>query len=491
MWRHAAGLLLIAAFARADCALPASSPQVQAARAVFAGIVQAAGNGNQPELSVVQSNCVSMTGPERGAWYEERYHRISLDAALVDLCADPKRGLGGEGNCLAFLLGHELAHVYREHYRTSTISSAFSRQGGSGGLDNAALEREADLFGGIYGYRAGYDSLSHAPEVLEAVYALYKLPAKLKGYPDLGDRKKLAQMSLADLRKLIPVFESATLLTLLGGYELAEGCFEYLSREFESREMFNDLGVAYALQLDSNPPAYPWVLDATSRLQPISEASRGETTGRTREELFGLAKQAFEHAQRLDPDYVPAYINLGCVYDLHEHGSKHAPLELEDGRKHLHGSAALDQALQSAEKAIASAGVPEPRKLAAELELSDEEQIGGQTASALLRERADEPDVRTTGATPVSIGPVKQYDTYSVIPVRGARQRWVFLGANSGPRIGQTLDQLRQEYCAPGQACGARTSSATGEYVQFRKAQAVFLLDGSGRVVRWWLYAHE
>ena len=53
-------------------------------------------------------------------------------------------------------------------------------------LDSANVllyETQADEVGGLYSYMAGYDTLSLAPTVLTDVYAEYKLPANLSGFP--------------------------------------------------------------------------------------------------------------------------------------------------------------------------------------------------------------------------------------------------------------------------------------------------------------------
>jgi tetratricopeptide (TPR) repeat protein len=480
-----AAFLVLPAFA--ECALPPSSPKVQTAQAVFNDLVQAAGNGEKPTLAVVSTDCVSSHGPERGAWYEEKHHRVNLDITLCDVCADPHRQIGGERNCLAFLLGHELAHVFREHYRTSTLVSGFSRTDASPPADaeSAALERDADLFGGIYGYRAGYDSLRHAPEVLDAVYRTYKLSSKLKGYPDLEQRKKIAELSLDQLRKLIPAFEMGNLMLVLGEFELASTGFEDLARKFPAREMFNNQGVAKSLYYASlrdqkDLPSYPWVLDSGSRLELAAESRRGETRTATDAELFASAKQAFEEAKRLDPDYVPAYLNLACLFDLNRSGDKHAVLELDDALEHIKAYPALEPAVHLAQQVLATHAPGARREESTELEIPEEDQIADQTASAVLNQSPG----------------VKRYDTYTVNVISAGGRRWAFISTedkypgktSQGAGIETSYAQLEKSYCAADRKCGVELRTATGRYVHFKKARTIFLLDDKDKVVKWFLW---
>src|SRR5437899_1284231 len=69
----AAFILMLPAFAA--CELPSTSSKVLAATAVFNDLVQAAGNGEKPVFAVVAPDCAG-AGPERGAWYEEKRHRV-------------------------------------------------------------------------------------------------------------------------------------------------------------------------------------------------------------------------------------------------------------------------------------------------------------------------------------------------------------------------------------------------------------------------------
>ena len=348
------------------------------------------------------------------------------------------------------------------------------------------MERDADLFGGIYGYRAGYDSLRHAPEVLDAVYQTYKLSAKLKGYPDLDQRKKIAELSLEQLRKLIPAFETANLMLLLGQYEAAANDFEDLSRKFPSREMFNNHGVAKSLQYaalrDSKDlPEYPWVLDSGSRLELAAESRRGDTRTATDAELFAAAKQAFEEAKRLDADYVPAYVNLACLYDLNRPGDKHAPLELDDAAEHIRAFPNLEATLKLA-KQVFTTHAPAPRPSGSgELEIPEEDQIGDQTASSAVSGKPG----------------VKQYDTYTVTATQAGGRRWAFISTSEkyagktgqGVGVGTAFPELEKAYCAPDQKCGTELRTAAGRYVAFKKAQTIFLLDDKDKVVKWFLWA--
>ena len=396
---------------RAQCDVVASSPKVQAVRQVFDLLVRAADISDRVELAVVETNCAGRQNRFEGAWFDPAHRRLSLDAGLYDLCAarpDPK-------GCLAFLLGHELGHVSQSINRLSGFAGDEAKTVDA--AENARREADADLRGGVFGYRAGMDSLSGAGEILEAVYKKYGLGPKLEGYPSLEERQAGVQTALSELRKLIPVFDAANLLLILGNYDVAADCFESIGRRFRSREIYNNKGVGYALWLASTVDPkqlapYPWILDSSSRLHVAGSGSRGETAKVTPDEMFERGMRAFEDAKRLDPDYVPSYINAACLYDLKNPKDRHAVNELDDAADHLKDGTTLKAALELARTIVnarrGNGTVPGgPAGGSRESESTEEEQIGERTASSLLRSRGNEEGVMIESDVPFRVGPAK------------------------------------------------------------------------------------
>ncbi len=234
---------------------------------------------------------------------------------------------------LAVLLGHELAHFYKDHGWGADFGQAFADLEIGKTVrhvspqEMASLEAEADYFGGLYGYLAGYSTLEVAPRVLEAIYTAYHVDASLRGYPSLAERQVIAERSAHRLRQMIPIFDAATYLPLVQQYDLAAQVFDYLAQTFPSREILNNAGVAHALEalslvdLDAEGRRflYPFELDTETRLS--GEHSRGaasdvETAAARRQQLLQEAQEAFARAKDRDPRYVTAVVNLAAVYDL-------------------------------------------------------------------------------------------------------------------------------------------------------------------------------
>ena len=211
---------------------------------------------------------------------------IGLEEDTYDLCVS----LGADSlNALSFLMGHELAHYYKDHGWIGDFGSGFTDL--EVGQEMKALRRdlsklteietEADYFGGFFGYVAGYETLNAADRVLDQIYSTYGLDENLKGYPSLSDRKIIADRSREDLKALIPVFDAGNALLLLGNYIEAAGCFDHIAKSFPSREILNNAGVARALQalnlFESGEVAIR--LPAGNRLRQSAEYGREVSRG--------------------------------------------------------------------------------------------------------------------------------------------------------------------------------------------------------------------
>jgi tetratricopeptide (TPR) repeat protein len=252
-------------------------------------------------------------------------HTLHLAERAYSLCA----ALGPDSlDALAFLLGHELAHYYANHgwvgdfgQQNADLEVGQALQEYSA-IRKIEVETEADYFGGFFGYVAGYRTLEVVPQLLTSIYAAYGLQENLEGYPSLAERQQIAQRSAEKVQLMIPVFEAGHRLLLLRQYSAAAQCFDHLSLTFPSREMLNNAGVARALRAlslfesDALWLAYPFELDAATRLQDGRKAGMTESSQETRNRLLKEARERFEQASRKDPNYAPAWINLACVADL-------------------------------------------------------------------------------------------------------------------------------------------------------------------------------
>ena len=326
--------------------LPENHPTYRKVQAVYDRLVPAFGEGRLPPRLVVVPTGVKTREPVASSgggnegtlafeassgMLSEGYVAIEerTVTALADLGAD-------QDNAIAFLLSHELAHVYLRHGWVGDFGSSFARTDMGRKMMKAATyedvvkrETEADHFGGFYGYLAGYDTLGAAPKALDRIYTAFALAEQIPNYPTKTERIAIAQRQMESLKKLVPVYEAGTRLLILGRYEEAGRLFAHLAQIFPSREMFNNAGVAFALEAvrllppKSVPYVYPFELDAETRL--LNHERQGQRAARAgvdndqsarRLRLLHRAQSAFEQAIRRDNRYATATVNSATIQSL-------------------------------------------------------------------------------------------------------------------------------------------------------------------------------
>jgi len=326
--------------------LPEENPVYRRVQAIYERLVLAFGEGRlPPRLLVIPKGtkvrepiASSSGGNEGGLAFEassgmlaEGY--VAIEERTVEVLASLGRD---QDNAIAFLLAHELAHVYLHHGWVGDFGNSFARTDMGRKMMKAATyeevvkrETEADHFGGFYGYLAGFDTLDVAPRALERIYAGFGLPDQLPNYPSRAERVAIAERQIESLKKLVPIYDAGNRLLILGHYEEAGRIFTHLAQIFPSREMFNNAGVAFALEAvrllppKAIPYAYPFELDAETRLQDqeqngrrIARAGREDDQSVRRVRLLRRALNAFEQAARRDSRYAAARINCAAVQSL-------------------------------------------------------------------------------------------------------------------------------------------------------------------------------
>ncbi|MBS0647534.1 MAG: tetratricopeptide repeat protein [Verrucomicrobia bacterium] len=293
------------------------------AQEIFDNLVNAyASNKSAPSLKILPKG-----SPKVVAQYiASPSPAVQVDEALFDICM----GLGKDSaNAFAIILSHELAHYYNDHNWCSDYAFALRNSALGNTLNKVSkeskIEKEsiADSYGLFYSSLAGYKPFDVFNLLLDKIYKQYKLPEVVSGYPSKKERKEINRVQKEKIQNLIPVFEAGVILQYLKYYEEAASCFEYLTKFFPSREMYNNYGVSKISQaLNYKTPEavsfiYPIEIDVASRI--YSHTKRGDDTinreNRFRE-LVQDAKVAFEKAISLDPKYVKSHINLACLYDI-------------------------------------------------------------------------------------------------------------------------------------------------------------------------------
>ncbi|MBK7870359.1 MAG: hypothetical protein IPJ74_06550 [Saprospiraceae bacterium] len=247
---------------------------------------------------------------------------IFLGAKAYQVC----RSFGADSlNALAALLSHELIHYYAGHSWEHEFSRAFANMDLSKEIKDGWLadEVQADLWGGLLAFSAGYNVQKILPEFFPKLYENYGRDESLPGYPKLQERILLAQKSAEKLEVLLGFFETANCMVALGLYEDAIAYYQMILREgYRAREVYNNIGVYYtlsALQLFKKgqmPYGLPLELDVKARIGESLRTNEDKATQEKRAQLLQDAIAYFEQARSLDPEYSTALINQGCAYIL-------------------------------------------------------------------------------------------------------------------------------------------------------------------------------
>ncbi|MCF8450017.1 MAG: hypothetical protein K9G49_09135 [Taibaiella sp.] len=254
---------------------------------------------------------------------------IKVDEQLFDLCMQ----MGADSlNALSIILSHELAHYYNDHHWCTDFAFALSKEAKSKAEkeknywhskeEKTIHEGEADNFGLYHSCIAGYSPFNVYSRLLHKIYTAYGLPENMIGYPSKNERKLICKEAENKIVKLYPVFQAGIIMLHLKYYTVAADCFQYLSMYFPSREVYNNLGVCKLFEAldyngyDSLNFIYPIEVDPLSRMfQSINRGVDRNGKEIIQRQFFQEAKTAFEKALALDPQYVPAFINLACLYD--------------------------------------------------------------------------------------------------------------------------------------------------------------------------------
>lgn len=289
-----------------------SGEKYQRAKSIYDRLVQAKGDFRYPIPDFMMSRNERMV-----AWMNYDALLVGLEEKAYDVCLQ----FGDQADAaIATLLGHELTHYYEKHAWRRGFAANFQDLEIGVKLDkirdNVLNETQADYLGGFLAYSAGFSVFDKTPDFMAAVYKAYGLPDELANYPSLSDRKTLAQRSGERMKELITIQNMANWMNAVASFDEAKLYYYYILREYQSRELYNNLGVLLvreALQQFTSEEVkflFPLELDLA--------ADRGGSRDllSDRKALLQEAVLNFDYAISLDPDYAPAYLNKACAYTL-------------------------------------------------------------------------------------------------------------------------------------------------------------------------------
>ncbi|MEO6954257.1 MAG: M48 family metalloprotease [Polyangia bacterium] len=244
-----------------------------------------------------------------------------------------KKDLGDSDDAWASILGHECAHAALRHgvgmMRMSsslTTGNAFD----AGPIELAQLmntisrahEFEADQFGALYAYRAGFQPAESLRLHEAMLRRMGEIPHGLT-HPTHAERLEGLRDYLVELRGKVHGFDLA--LKSLDDNELDAAIvrFEVFLGVFpDSLSARSNLGVA--LQRKASSGLAPTAelrrvtdVDVVSGARKVELHSTGAATPRLDRSLLAAAVAEYRSALAIDPSYAPAFVNLGAaLFDL-------------------------------------------------------------------------------------------------------------------------------------------------------------------------------
>lgn len=318
-----------------------ADPQVARAYGIFERVRQVADNPGQrlPQLKVINSanDPWAIALPDGFIVLSRRAVEIAYrDASL------------SEGDArMAFILGHELAHLAKDDYWHLNVYRALAGDpdpeaaklrhdlevsADVAGDRSAARVKEAEaddrgfLYAGLAGYRV--DTLLGEAKAGKADFFQHWMSQTHTGvdeaHPSPAERAKLLKVRLAKLQSQLDFFHYGVRLSHFGAYEDAEYFLRQFQGVFPGREVANNLGYGYlqrARQLMPASLAYryclPTLLDTETRAASLTLRGGVPRATELPDKARDLLKTAIDYLQRAataDATYLPARLNLAVAY---------------------------------------------------------------------------------------------------------------------------------------------------------------------------------
>ena len=301
---------------------------------VYEKIINSIGNMSKP-LPTLDIN-MEYAGPA-----EIKGDNIIVGQNLIDLfCNRPNFE-----DKISFIIAHELAHYYLDHKWKSntglsvanTVRKDLVRKESIEEVHEEIkiIETQADIYAGFYGQISGYQTLAYAEETISEIYDHYNFPTEMKKYPSLYGRISIIKDKTKQANDLSTTFEIANVLLKLNEFKMAKELFDkILQSNFNSREIYNNLGIAYLMYgiSISNPivseTLFPVYIDFETRSK-VSKTRAGNFFDNPKK-MFEKSLWNFNRAIYLDKDYLPAKQNLFVAEYLIADGSDKKELVLDN-----------------------------------------------------------------------------------------------------------------------------------------------------------------
>lgn len=307
--RYVIKLFLIACLFPLTCLSQAKDNCNSKVEDIYNDIIESVGNKTpvKPRLKITDSK-------SRVAYISRG--EISIGQKTIDLFCQEENF----ESKIAYILSHEIAHHYLRHDWMKNSGLLYNSEikdfvrNNNDSIQRKIAETEADAFAGFFSLKAGYKSLNYAEEVLTRLYKEYNIPKVIPGYPSLSERIEIINSNIEKADNLSRIFEVGNLALACGKLSIAINAFEdILNDDFNSREIYNNLGVTYLLTAIENLSeelskfSYPVFIDQVTR----ADLSKTRSSNfKNPLDLLEMADEYFSLAIEIDKDYGDPKFNM-------------------------------------------------------------------------------------------------------------------------------------------------------------------------------------
>jgi len=297
-----------------------SSNYASRACKIFNRVLKASDNKSYcyPKLSFVNKPGLVAYSLENGT--------IIMYIEVVDFCFDHVSNDIGDSR-LAFILGHEIAHIVNDHFWTSPINNNQNIYKKKLKVDkkiNHNKEFQADYHGLLYATMAGFDPKAIADSPFIEKWLKYSHNDQNSDTHPSPEKRKLQLLELCKKMEInIRLFDIGISLYLTEKYDDALDFLETFKRKYPGKETFNNVGLIYykkafntLINFDSKR-AYQFnfatAYDIRTNAESFVKRNRNENEFRM---FIDESIRNLEDANKKDNLYFNARLNLSSAYML-------------------------------------------------------------------------------------------------------------------------------------------------------------------------------
>jgi len=200
----------------------------------------------KPEIKIYEKDA-KLNDIKTLIYYNPKENNIHISTGFAKLC------LSISEDALAIALAHEIGHYFNLHKNTVSISGYYLTDneviilkeiGFEEKTSYYEIETQADIFAAFHCLSSGYEIENTWNKLIDTIYSNVS-DKELR--QSVNDRKKIAQFALMKVKSVQPIYKVAKYCYLIGEYEMAAHCYEYLIlNNINSIEIYFNLANSYS-----------------------------------------------------------------------------------------------------------------------------------------------------------------------------------------------------------------------------------------------------